>query len=131
MWLSCGQSVCLLTGAPMDNEFILNRFDDLSIWKQGEQRAPHKPLLVLYALGRSQRGDTGDLPIDQLAPDVAALPKEFGPPRRPYYPEYPFWWLQREGVWTIESDGPMAPRASSNNPTKAKRACTAGANTRG
>jgi hypothetical protein len=83
MWPPCGQSVSLLTGAPMDNEFILNRFDDLSIWKQGEQLAPHKPLLVLYALGRWQRGDTGDLPFDQLAPDVAALPKVFGPPRRP------------------------------------------------
>ena len=30
---------------------ILTRFDDLGTWKQGDQRAPHKPLLVLYALG--------------------------------------------------------------------------------
>src|SRR3954468_24577231 len=90
---------------------ILERFEKLSIWKQGDQRAPHKPLLVLYALGRWQRGDTGDLPFDQLAPDVAALLREFGPPRRSYHPEYPFWWLQSDGVWTVESDGPMAPAA--------------------
>jgi hypothetical protein len=31
----------------MDSEAILKRFDDLSIWKQGDQRAPHKPLLIL------------------------------------------------------------------------------------
>jgi putative restriction endonuclease len=30
---------------------VLQRFDQLNIWKQGDQRAPHKPLLVLYALG--------------------------------------------------------------------------------
>src|SRR3954451_15204240 len=79
---------------PVDSEAVLERFNDLSIWKQGDQRAPHKPLLVLYALGRWQRGDTGDLPFDQLAPDVAGLLREFGPPRRCYHPEYPFWWLQ-------------------------------------
>lgn len=102
----------------MGSETVLHRFEDLSIWKQGDQRAPHKPLLVLYALGRWQGGDTGDLPFDRLAPDVAALLREFGPPRRSYHPEYPFWWLQSDGVWTVEADGPMSPRASSSNPTK-------------
>jgi putative restriction endonuclease len=102
----------------MASEPILQRFDDITTWKQGDQRAPHKPLLVLYALGRWQRGDTGDLPFDHVAPYVAALLKEFGPPRRSYHPEYPFWWLQSDGVWTVESDGPMSSRASSNNPTK-------------
>jgi putative restriction endonuclease len=102
----------------MADEPILNRFNDLGIWTQGDQRAPHKPLLVLYALGHWQRGDSGDLLFEKLAPDVAMLLKEFGPPRRSYHPEYPFWWLQSDGVWTIEADGPMSPRASSNNPTK-------------
>lgn len=35
---------------------LLSRFDDLSTCKQGDQRALHKPLLVLYATGRSQIG---------------------------------------------------------------------------
>jgi hypothetical protein len=30
----------------VDSKPVLERFDDLSIWKQGDQRAPHKPLLV-------------------------------------------------------------------------------------
>jgi putative restriction endonuclease len=102
----------------MPNEQILERFDELSIWRQGEQRAPHKPLLVLYALGRWQQGDTRSLPFEQVAPDVATLLKEFGPPRSSCHPEYPFWWLQSDGVWTVEADGPMKPRASSSNPQK-------------
>src|SRR5436309_3995253 len=42
-------------GTTVDGTSILDRFDDLSVWKQGDQRAPHKPLLVLYALGRWQQ----------------------------------------------------------------------------
>jgi uncharacterized protein (TIGR02996 family) len=36
----------------LDSETLLDRFDRLAIWNRGDQRAPHKPLLVLYALGR-------------------------------------------------------------------------------
>jgi hypothetical protein len=45
----------------MTTETILSKFDDLNTWKQGDQRAPHKPLLVLYALGRWQQGKRGHL----------------------------------------------------------------------
>jgi putative restriction endonuclease len=41
----------------MTSAAVLDRFDRLAIWKRGHQRAPHKPLLVLYALGRWARGD--------------------------------------------------------------------------
>lgn len=34
------------------SDTILARFDGLNTWRQGDQRAAHKPLLVLYALGR-------------------------------------------------------------------------------
>jgi HNH endonuclease len=33
------------------------QFDRLNVWSRGGQRAPHKPLLVLYALGRWARAD--------------------------------------------------------------------------
>jgi hypothetical protein len=36
----------------MTAESILIRFDDLNTWRQGDQFAPHKPLLVLSSLGR-------------------------------------------------------------------------------
>ena len=34
----------------MDREEVLERIRHLNIWKKGDQRAPHKPLLILYAL---------------------------------------------------------------------------------
>jgi putative restriction endonuclease len=40
----------------MNADSFLTRFEELNIWRQGDQRAPHKPLLILYALGRWQEG---------------------------------------------------------------------------
>jgi putative restriction endonuclease len=39
---------------------VLRQFDQLNVWSRGDQRAPHKPLLVLYALGRWSRGETSE-----------------------------------------------------------------------
>jgi putative restriction endonuclease len=86
----------------MDGESILKRFDELSIWKQGDQRAPHKPLLVLYALGRWQGGQRA-VSYREAEPDLTSLLREFGPPRRSDHPEQPYWRLQRDGVWTVHA----------------------------
>jgi putative restriction endonuclease len=86
----------------MDRQAVLGRFDDLSIWKQGDQRAPHKPLLVLYALGRWQRGLT-EVTFREAEPELRTLLQEFGPPRKSDHPEQPFWRLQHDGVWTVHT----------------------------
>ena len=90
----------------MDTHAILTRFDDLNTWKQGDQRAPHKPLLVLYALGRWQQGKA-EVSYVEAEPDLAALLREFGPPRKSDHPEQPFWRLQRDGVWTVNAPAGM------------------------
>lgn len=41
----------------MTSDAILQRFDNLIVWARGDQRAPHKPLLILYDLGRWQQGE--------------------------------------------------------------------------
>ncbi len=66
----------------MSRDSILALFAKLNVWKQGDQRAPHKPLLVLYALGKWNRGETAAISFRDLDPDLTALLKEFGPPRR-------------------------------------------------
>lgn len=94
---------------------LLSRFDDLSIWKQGDQRAPHKPLLVLYALGRWQAGQK-DVTFRQVEPDLTALLREFGPPRKSDHPEQPFWRLQRDGVWTVHAPPGLETKKSADIP---------------
>jgi putative restriction endonuclease len=86
----------------MGPEDVLRKFDKLNIWKQGEHRAPHKPLLVLYALGLWQRGQT-EVTFREAEPALRALLQEFGPPRKSNHPEQPFWRLQRDRVWTVQA----------------------------
>jgi hypothetical protein len=66
----------------MDSEATLDRFDRLAIWTRGDQRAPHKPRLVLYALGCWSRGDQTNIPFGDVDRNLTQLLKEFGSPRR-------------------------------------------------
>lgn len=92
----------------MDTEYvphtqpILDRLAAISVWKQGDQRAPHKPLLILYALGRWQRG-LKEVSFLDAEPHLTDLLRRFGPRRKSDHPEQPFWRLQNDGVWTVRS----------------------------
>jgi putative restriction endonuclease len=86
----------------MTADDVLRLFDDLAVWRQGDQRAPHKPLLVLYALGRWQRGLV-EVSFREAETDLTALLREFGPPRKSDHPEQPFWRLQNDGVWVVNA----------------------------
>ena len=39
----------------MNKHHLKSLIEDITVWKRGAQRAPHKPLLLLYALARSLR----------------------------------------------------------------------------
>lgn len=86
---------------------LLERLDALSVWRQGDQRAPHKPLLILIALARLQRDDPRLLPYREIEQALTRLLQEFGPPRRSFHPEYPFWHLQADGLWEVAERGSL------------------------
>ncbi len=79
---------------------ILTAFANLNVWARGGRRAPHKPLLVLLALGRWSNGTRGPIPFADAEPRMRELLAEFGPPRAAS-PEDPFWRLRRDGVWEL------------------------------
>ena len=102
----------------MGREGITDSFERLNVWSRGGQRAPHKPLLVLYALGHWARGERGDIPFRDVDRDLTALLKEFGPPRQSYHPQYPFWRLQNDGVWTVTAAGTLKAHKGNTDPPK-------------
>ena len=102
----------------MSSDAILQQFDGLNVWSRGDQRAPHKPLLVLYALGRWARGERGDVPFADVNRDLTELLKEFGPPRKSHHPEYPFWRLQADGVWVVRAHEGLRRRESNSDVPK-------------
>lgn len=93
------------------------RFSNLTVWKRGDQRAPHKPLLLLYALGRCYHDDRRMLPYLEIDQRLGHLLKDFGPPRKRIHPEYPFWRLQNDDLWVIP-DADVLVRRKSNTDAK-------------
>lgn len=94
---------------------VAERLQALTVWQRGSERAPHKPLLVLLALGALSRGERG-LPYAEVEAKLSALLKEFGPARKSIHPEYPFWRLQNDGLWVVTADYAMRPRAGNTDP---------------
>lgn len=84
----------------MDEEMLKKTFSNLNIWKKNGQRAPHKPLLLLYALGRLQE-NIMILPYEEVRIKLKRLLIEFGPPRKSYHPEEPFVRLTTDGIWEL------------------------------
>ena len=95
---------------------VLERLSSLNVWQRGSERAPHKPLLVLLALGAFSRGERS-LSFAEVEAKLGALLKEFGPPRKATHPEYPFWRLQKDdGLWVVTADQPLRGRQSGDGP---------------
>ena len=63
----------------MTRKEIIERFQNLNIWKSKDQRAVHKPLLVLYAIGKLLRGEDRLISYADAEDDLRNLLKEFGP----------------------------------------------------
>ncbi|MFK8911304.1 phosphorothioated DNA-binding restriction endonuclease [Streptomyces sp. YS-3] len=80
----------------------LERAAKLRQWNRGGVRAPHKPLLLLYALGRFQADAADELPYSAVEGDLKRLLAEYGPPRGTT-PAYPFHHLVSDGVWEVRT----------------------------
>ncbi len=88
-------------------DHLFARFDNLITWSSGDKRAPHKPLLVLLALGQWASGVKAVRFVD-AEPLLTDLLRRFGPAAKVYHSEYPFWRLQRDGLWEVVGDRPIA-----------------------
>lgn len=98
---------------------VLERFVALRQHQRDGQRSPHKPLLVLLALGRLAATGSSELPWSAAESELADLIAEFGPPSRTGRAQsaaYPFTRLRADGVWVLDQDvqmdlvGPLASR---------------------
>ena len=88
---------------PLDSSELKERISSLSIWKRGGERAPHKPLLILLALGQLQSRNKRFLPYEEVRESLKELLVEFGPSRKSYHPEQPFVRLANDGIWDLNT----------------------------
>lgn len=79
-----------------DND-VLRKFEAIKPWRKSGKRAPHKPLLILYALGQLQAGKE-ELFWNDSEESLKDLFFDYGISSIPR-PEYPFIRLANDGIW--------------------------------
>ena len=102
----------------MNREELKAQIEGINVWKRGAQRAPHKPLLLLYALARSRRNSDRFIPYTAVDEKLKQLLMDFGPTRKSYHPEYPFWRLQNDGIWELKNTENVSLRAGNTDAKK-------------
>ena len=88
----------------------IDRVSALRQYQHNGKRVPHKPLLVLMALGRLATTGSSALPWSEAEECLANLIADFGPASRTGRRQsaaYPFTRLRTDGVWTLSRDVPM------------------------
>lgn len=97
---------------------ILAKIDTLRVFKDGDRRAPHKPLLLLVALGRLQRGEDRLAPYKVLVDALLPLLRSYAPPViGSHQPELPYWHLQGDDLWEVPGADNL-PRQAGGFPRK-------------
>lgn len=116
----CLKAFYLNSRSKMTPEQLKQRIRQIVVWKRGEQRAPHKPLLLLYALGRVANSNDRLIPYADVDRDLRALLMEFGPQRSTCHPEYPFWRLQNDGIWELTNIEQVESRKGNSDGKKSE-----------
>jgi len=96
----------------MDREEIKTLFQNIAVWRRGGEPAPHKVLLVLFALGRCYQGKGRLTSYADVDDALKGLLLEFGADRSNYRTEYPFWRLQSDGIWQLQGAEKIKPNVS-------------------
>jgi putative restriction endonuclease len=79
---------------------VLQKFEAIRTWGIGDKRAPHKPLLILLALG-SLQNNKKSLAYSEVDEKLTSLLEEFGSSKN-QRPFYPFVRLANDHIWAFD-----------------------------
>jgi len=98
---------------------VLEAFDNIRRAQRAGVYAPHKPLLILLALARVQRGEPRLVAFNALDALLQSLLAEFGPSGAARSRHYPFWHLATDGrgaLWNLNGPRDLLARPASATP---------------
>jgi len=76
----------------------------ITIYRKGDQRAPHKPLLLLYVFSQYRQGHARLFSYGpEIRDQLLDLLNRYGPQRRDQRPDMPFWRLKGDGFWELQN----------------------------
>jgi putative restriction endonuclease len=86
---------------PLSRETLLAGFDRIGQFARGGRRAPHKPLLLLYALARLKHDRQTEIRFDATEAIVNPLLRSYGPWGSGAHVSYPYGRLVTDGLWRL------------------------------
>ena len=95
---------------------VLQAFERIRVFQRGEQRAVHKPLLILLALARTAHGEPRMTRFEDIEEPFKQLLTEFGPSSAASSRHYPFWHLKTDGLWQLDGPPDFLNRAAGATP---------------
>ncbi len=105
----------------MTPEELKNKIEEISMWRRGDIRAPHKPLLLIFALSEYLKGHDRLFHFEtEIDESLIKLLKSYGPCRSSYHSSYPFWRLINDGFWELTNAEDCLPRRSNTDPPKSE-----------
>lgn len=85
-------------------EALEQAISGIKIWRKGGQRAPHKPLLLLYVLSHYRNGHDRLFNYrSEIHEPLRDLLERYGPQRREQRPDMPFWYLKNDKFWELQN----------------------------
>jgi putative restriction endonuclease len=81
---------------------MIEKFKKLNQAVYKGKRAPHKPLLILLALAKLQQNQSQYIQYETIDHELRDLLIDFGPLRKHYQPDLPFYHLQNDALWEIK-----------------------------
>jgi len=99
---------------------VLPWFDAVRPAQNSNGYSPHKPLLLLLALARTQQGLPRLMPFDEIEAPLKALLSEFGPTGADKNRHLPFWHLRSDAdrkLWDFEGPTALMQRRMGVSPT--------------
>jgi len=96
----------------MTRDQLSKRIGKINIGRSHGRRAPHKPLLLLLALGRIHRGEPRLVSYREIERQLKELLRNFGKPNITLHPEQPFGRLCNDALWEIPCHETLSRTAS-------------------
>jgi putative restriction endonuclease len=95
---------------------VLQAFERIRVFQRGDQRAIHKPLLILLALARLSRGESRLAAFTDVDKPLKQLLAEFAPTNADKNRHYPFWHLSSDGIWELSGPSSLLSRPAGATP---------------
>lgn len=99
---------------------VLDAFENIRRAQRAGVYAPHKPLLILLALARVQRGEPRLVEFADIEASLKQLLAEFGPSSAAKSRHYPFWHLKTDGggsLWDLSGPREILSRPAGATPS--------------